>query len=244
MGAPRPIPVISTACILSVGLLAKAFLHLLTKVRVQNLPVLLHAIHKRPPGVPLITVSNHTSTLDDPLMFGILPTTTLLDTQAMRWSLGAKDVIFLNPLYSAFFSAGKVLPVVRGAGIHQPAMDAAVDLLGRGDWVHVFPEGRITQDSSALRTRLKWGISRLLLEPARPPILLPIIHRGFEKIKPLDRCIRPFQYLDILVGDPVDSACLRSLHKDGPLDAKVQRMQVVDFVTGHMRKQYGSAAAG
>jgi monolysocardiolipin acyltransferase len=42
-----------------------------------------------------------------------------------------------------FFVNGKTLPVVRGAGVEQPVMAAAAWRLAAGDWVHIFPEGRV-----------------------------------------------------------------------------------------------------
>ena len=38
-----------------------------------------------------------------------------------------------------FFRAVKVLPVERGAGLHQLGMRAAENRLNEGDWIHIFP---------------------------------------------------------------------------------------------------------
>ena len=42
-----------------------------------------------------------------------------------------------------FFLNGKALPVDRGSGAHQPVIGAAARRLAAGDWLHVFPEGRV-----------------------------------------------------------------------------------------------------
>lgn len=56
-------------------------------------------------------------------------------------------------------------------------------------WFHVFPEGFVLQlrepDNNSMRY-FKWGISRLILESTRAPVVLPIFSFGFEKIAPED----------------------------------------------------------
>jgi hypothetical protein len=42
-----------------------------------------------------------------------------------------------------FFLNGKALPVERGSGADQPVIGASARRLGAGDWIHVFPEGRV-----------------------------------------------------------------------------------------------------
>jgi monolysocardiolipin acyltransferase len=84
-------------------------------------------------------------------MWGILPTRSYFFNRTSRWTLGARDIMFTNPLsnelasiflltsshsiYSAFFRNGKVLDTVRGGGIYQGAVDLAIDKLNKGDWV-------------------------------------------------------------------------------------------------------------
>lgn len=54
------------------GLLAKLWLRLGTRaVRVHGLPGLLSILNSRKTG--LLTISNHTSVLDEPLIWGALP---------------------------------------------------------------------------------------------------------------------------------------------------------------------------
>lgn len=48
--------------IMAVGAFAKAVTTLLNTTTVHNADTLLHLVQSRPPGVPLITVSNHMST--------------------------------------------------------------------------------------------------------------------------------------------------------------------------------------
>lgn len=56
-------------------------------------------------------------------------------------------------------------------------------------WFHVFPEGFVLQlqepDNNSMRY-FKWGVSRLILESTRAPVVLPMFSFGFEKIAPED----------------------------------------------------------
>lgn len=225
----------------SVGLCAKVYLRLCTQLEIRNGRTLIEAISNRVPGTPLITVANHTSTLDDPLLFGILPLALLFRSRCMRWSLGAEEILFTNRLFSAFFAFGRVLPTRRGEGLLQPSMQEALRLLGRGEWIHVFPEGRVVPDSAALRTRLKWGVGRLILESPRAPLLLPIVHQGLEQIKPLGRSLprfHPPQPLTIHIGEPIDTTALRHRLAAATSDARTQRISATAFVAEQMSQLY------
>ncbi|PJF18672.1 hypothetical protein PSACC_01517 [Paramicrosporidium saccamoebae] len=128
----------------------------------------------------------------------------------MRWALGAAEITHRNALYRWFFSTGQVLPIRRGEGVLQPSMNDALGLLANGQWLHVFPEGKVIPDSAASRVRLKWGIGRLVLDSKIPPVVLPIVHQGLENILPLDSWIPRFgKRLVINIGEPVDTAPLR-----------------------------------
>ena len=47
--------------------------------------------------------------------------------------------------------------------------------------LHTFPEGKVCQEDEPIR-RLKWGTASLIARAPVTPIVLPIIHRGFEKV--------------------------------------------------------------
>jgi monolysocardiolipin acyltransferase len=59
-----------------------------------------------------------------------------------RWSLGAKEICHSSRFTSWFFSLGQVMPVIRGEGIYQTAVNKAIEELNKGSWIHIFPEGR------------------------------------------------------------------------------------------------------
>lgn len=56
-------------------------------------------------------------------------------------------------------------------------------------WFHVFPEGFVLQleePHSNLMRYFKWGVSRLILEATRTPVVVPMFASGFEKVAPED----------------------------------------------------------
>ncbi|KAJ6417452.1 hypothetical protein OIU84_003216 [Salix udensis] len=165
--------------IMAVGAFAKAVANFLNTTTVHNADKLINLVRSRPPGVPLITVSNHMSTLDDPVMWGFkgFP---ISDSNLARWALAAEDICFKNPLLTYFFRTGKCIPITRGGGIYQEHMNEALERLSDGEWLHTFPEGKVSQEDAPIR-RLKWGTASLIVRSPVTPIVLPIVHRGFEE---------------------------------------------------------------
>ncbi|KAF7355028.1 Tafazzin family protein [Mycena sanguinolenta] len=162
--------------------------------------------------------------LDDPLAWGALPTKYFLSSRTIRWTLGAQDIMFTNPLFSYFFRKGQVLETVRGIGIYQPSVDAAIDKLNNGNWVHFFSEGKVNQpntysqrDGIAHLPRFKWGIGRVLMEASALPVIIPMWVTGFDSLMPEGRSFpykylpRPGKHLSITFGAPLDLEGLEAL---------------------------------
>jgi monolysocardiolipin acyltransferase len=92
----------------------------------------------------------------------------------------------------------QALPIWRGGGVDQPLLLDVARRVSSGDWVHVFPEGRVIQSgrlaTDAISTRsaeevarvgrLKWGVGKLLAHAAAPPAVLPWHHRGMAAVLP------------------------------------------------------------
>lgn len=137
-------------------------------------------------GRGLLTFSNHVSLFDDPLLTANF---TSARYDGIRWV--ASDAInFFGSWWKAWiFTAGRCVPVVRGAGIGQDGFYFLRDRLAEGAWVHVFPEGGRTRDAQALmRTPFKSGIGRLIDETH--PIALPFYHYGMQRVLPVGS-VRP-----------------------------------------------------
>lgn len=190
-------------------------------------------IANRPKGTPLITVSNHSSVVDDPgLASAIVPMSVLMDPRKMRWTVCTEEICFDDPKIGAFFGLGKGIPILRGGSIHQKGIATLMQRANSGDWVHLFPEGRCWQEHGhPLRDEqgrwcsasgrcgkpwtkigpLKWGIGKVVANSEKKPIVVPIYHQGFNDIAPhgLDNSLLYINFFKNVhvtakVGDPLD----------------------------------------
>ena len=117
----------------------------------------------------LLTVSNHISTVDDPSLFcTMLPLSFFLTEHSHlrnRWTMCAKEFCFKYEMLGQYFQNGKVLPIERGQGLEQPAMKAMTQKLASGDWIHVFPEGKVSKTQTL--GPMKWGTAKILCDGGR-----------------------------------------------------------------------------
>jgi 1-acyl-sn-glycerol-3-phosphate acyltransferase len=159
--------------------------------------------------VPLITVCNHSSMLDDPGLTSVLLDPSMnMNHSRMRWGICTEEVCFKYEGLASYFSLGKAVPVQRGGGLHQKGVAELQFALNRGEWLHIFPEGRTWQEGgnplrdqdgrwcsasgrcSESYTRvgpLKWGVGKFLANARVLPIVIPYFHMGMQPIVPQDR---------------------------------------------------------
>ncbi|KAG0099570.1 hypothetical protein BGZ93_006959 [Podila epicladia] len=176
--------------IASVAVISKTFMTFGAQTSIHNINPFLDVLCDPKRTRPILTVTNHASTADDPLLWGALPWKCYWNpSRTIRYALGAQELCYPNkvigvlqlfnntfPHYlpsrtiGAFFQCGQVVPIVRGNGIFQPAVNESIRLLQQGKWVHLFPEGKVNQSSELIR--LKWGIGRILLELAGRPVTI------------------------------------------------------------------------
>ncbi|KAG4303425.1 hypothetical protein PCANB_000330 [Pneumocystis canis] len=182
-----PWNIISKLVLFSMATTARLVMKLGQHVRVIGEDAFLKARASRR---GLITVSNHLSVLDDPLLWGTLPLKTWTSGR-IRWALAAADICFTQPLISLFFSLAQTLPIVRrGSGPFQLGIDEAIRLVSDPAcaWIHVFPEGYVQQHPQYVMRYFRWGVSRLILEAAlhstQLPYIIPIFFHGMERIMP------------------------------------------------------------
>lgn len=195
----------STFLIGLIGLSSKIFLEWFNSVRKYNFDVLERNAKDRPDGVPLVTVSNHTSCLDDPCLWGLLQLKSVLNpSKQIRWTLGAQELLFSTPFRTFLFSRAKAIPVIRGDGIFQKGVDVAIEQLNKGEWIHVFPEGAVNINDSI--KRLKWGVGRLIAEAQVTPIVVPFWHEGMDDVLPNYSPYIPriMKRVTVLIGEPME----------------------------------------
>jgi 1-acyl-sn-glycerol-3-phosphate acyltransferase len=150
---------------------------------------------------PAIVAVNHIS-YADPLIFARF----IWDAGRVPRYLAKASLFTLPfPLGRIVTGAGQI-PVHRDTADAAQALQAAVDALGRGEVVLIYPEGTVTRDPDFWPMQAKTGVARLaLLAPGVP--VVPVGQWGAQHF--LDfyaRRFRPFprKQITIAAGPPVD----------------------------------------
>ncbi|XP_068730053.1 tafazzin-like [Montipora capricornis] len=220
----------SAVVVALVGISSKIYLECFNFVKKYNFDILENA-GERPDGVPLVTVCNHTSCLDDPCLWGLMKSKIILNSRKkVRWTLGAHELLFSTPFQSAFFSRGKVIPVVRGGGVYQQGMETALELLNQGQWVHVFPEGGVNVHGAI--KRLKWGVGRLIAEAKVTPIVIPFWHEGMDDVLPNHSPYIPriMKRVTVLIGEPMEFTDTIQEYRKARKSAMDTRKHITDLI--------------
>ncbi|XP_011163950.1 tafazzin homolog isoform X1 [Solenopsis invicta] len=151
----------------------------------------------------------------------------------IRWSLAAQDICFTNVWHSYFFMLGKCIPIVRGDGVYQEAMDFCIERLALGEWVHVFPEGKVNMLKEEMR--LKWGVGRLILESPVTPIVIPICHLGMDEVLPNEPpyVLKVGKRVTMHYGEPIDFSGLL----DELRESKASEMEARKAITDRIQEE-------
>ncbi|GAA2789268.1 lysophospholipid acyltransferase family protein [Saccharopolyspora taberi] len=146
--------------------------------------VRIHHAERIPRSGPVVLVANHSSLLDGPLLFGMIPRTAvfLIKHEMFRGALGW----FLRRIGQ--------LSVRRGEPDRTPLL-AAVRVLRAGGLVGVFPEGTRGGEVTQAQHGAAW------LARSAGAVVLPVACRGTRR--PEGRGRRLFPRVDVLFGEPV-----------------------------------------
>ncbi|MEZ5383076.1 MAG: lysophospholipid acyltransferase family protein [Microthrixaceae bacterium] len=99
------------------------------------------------------------------------------------------------------FPAMGMIPIDRRGGQHaQAALDAAADVLGRGELFGIYPEGTRSRDGDLHKGHT--GMARLAIETNSP--IVPVGVLGTVEVQPPDaKFPRPFRNVHIRFGQPI-----------------------------------------
>lgn len=197
----------------------------LNRLTVLNKEKLLDLLQDR--SRPLITVANHRSTMDDPLLWSIFTWKEFFaNISRFRYTMAAHNICFTKDFHSKFFSMGRCVPIIRGAGVYQKGMDFCLEKLAKNEWVHVFPEGKVTPHP----IRIKWGVARLIMECPTPPRVLPIWVQRMAEVWPPTEPYYPRvgKHVEVTIGESLDmQEHLPTLDGNTELE---RRKVIADFV--------------
>lgn len=209
---------------------SRLYLRLFQQVQTKNLRTLRNLVLKRPSNMPLVTIGNHTSCVDDPVLWGLLPYRNIFNNASIRWIPAANEVCFGTRFLDFLFSRSQLVPVVRGDGVYQRGMSFCLERLKEGKWIHVFPEGKVNINKEF--HRFKWGVSRLIVEAETTPIVVPFWHIGMDDMLPNSRPYIPqlFKRLTFLVGEPLDLTSWVKQRREAKMSAVVMRRQLTDHL--------------
>merc|ERR1711985_157546 len=167
----------------------------------------------------------------------------------------ATDRCFNSKLASTFFKAVQVLPVERGAGLHQPSMKVASSLLNKGGWVHIFPEGTRSRTGDLLK--MKPGVGQLVVNTVNhlkrellanaassssssrsselnsaigdlSPLIVPYYHDGMGELMEKGRKFpKVGTRMKVVVGEPIEIRDLVVLFASGEMREKELRSSIL-----------------
>ncbi|CAP26275.1 Protein CBR-ACL-3 [Caenorhabditis briggsae] len=185
---------------------------------------------------PLITVSNHRSNIDDPLMWCILKFREFWRYKDRhRYTLAAHNICFTKQFHTTMFSLGRCVPCVRGEGVYQKGMDFCVDMLNDNKWVHIFPEGKVCVAAEE-PLRFKWGIGRLVMDAKTDPIILPVWCKRMEDVWPIHPPYYPKfgNTVEVYIGEPFSLSDLKKKISSKGLSTEQMRKIITDEVQTRM----------
>jgi 1-acyl-sn-glycerol-3-phosphate acyltransferase len=189
------------------------FLHLLWRPRIEGSQYV-------PLTGPAILASNHLSILDSTFLPLMLP---------RKVSFVAKAEYFTgNPLTAMFMrGTGQIAIDRESASAAQAMLDAAADLLRKGELFGIYPEGTRSPDGRLYRGKI--GVAWLALTTGAP--VLPVAMIGTDRVLPPGRSVPRVHRIGVRIGEPMR-------FRGDPKDARTRR-EVTDQVMQAIQKLSG-----
>jgi 1-acyl-sn-glycerol-3-phosphate acyltransferase len=162
----------------------------------------------------VIVAANHVSEID-PLVLAHI----LWDSRRPPRFM-AKAELFRKAPLKWILEGAEQIPVYRRAADASAALQPAVDALGRGECLIIYPEGSATRDPQMWPMKARTGVARLALLSGAP--VVPLAQWGPQEIlryKARRPKLFPRHTMHILVGPPVDL----SEYADKPLTSELLR---------------------
>lgn len=160
----------------------------------------LEGTERIPPAGPAIVAGNHLSYLD-PFAHAYF-----VVMAGRRPRFLAKRELFDNRFTGMVMRGAGQIPVDRGSGDNRPLL-AAVEALGRGEVVVIYPEGTSQTDDPEFRpTNGKTGVARLALMTGLP--VVPVATWGGQYVwrKSGRESLRFGRPIWVKAGEPIDLA--------------------------------------
>jgi 1-acyl-sn-glycerol-3-phosphate acyltransferase len=183
----------------------------------------LRGVENLPAEGGAILCPNHTSVIDSFLLPAALP---------RRITFVGKAEYLDSWKTKHLFPALGMIPIDRSGGdASARALDAAADVLHRGELFGIYPEGTRSRDGKLHKGHT--GPARLALRTGAP--LVPVGILGTRDIQPPGaKAPRPFRPCEIRIGRPIDP----HMHADAAEDRLVLR-QLTDEVMFEVRELSG-----
>jgi 1-acyl-sn-glycerol-3-phosphate acyltransferase len=189
--------------------------------------------HLLVPG-PALVVANHISHLDP-----------VFDTVFIRTSgriphVLAKASLWKLPVIGRVMVGTEQIPVERGGGAGQAALEKATGALTAGKVVLIYPEGTVTKDPQLWPMRPRPGVAALALAGDFP--VIPVAHWGSHRVYAsygTGRRFTPLPRKDVFVvaGEPIDLSAYRGRPVDNRAirDVSYLIMERIREMVGELR---------
>jgi 1-acyl-sn-glycerol-3-phosphate acyltransferase len=183
------------------------------------------------PGQGAVFVCNHRSSVD-PFFFQVCC------SRAMHWMVARE--FCEQPAFAWFLRAVEVIPVNRG-GIDTAAMKAAIRYCQEGDWVGMFPEGRLNVTEQFLLP-VRPGAVRVALR-AQVPIVPCYLEGAPFRTQPWSPFLMPAR-VTLKVGVPLDLSAYYEREHDEQLVQEIMNLVVHEMARLSGRTGFQPTFAG